>query len=200
MYSLINPKTSSTLHLLHQKADEDANQRSKISNESKSMAYLAVSPEVGKFLYFLAKTSGAQNIVEFGCSYGISAIYLGSAAKDNGGTVTTTELEPNKVEAAYKNLNEAGLRDLVKILEGDAIETLKTVESQIDFLFLDGWKDLYLPVFQLLKPKLKKGAIICADNADHRGGKPLINLLLKEESEFTASLLFDGRLLVSYFH
>jgi predicted O-methyltransferase YrrM len=31
-------------------------------------------------------------------------------------------------------------------------------------VLLDGWKDLYLPVLELIKPKLHPGAIILADN------------------------------------
>lgn len=33
-----------------------------------------------------------------------------------------------------------------------------------DLLFLDGWKDLYLPVLRMLEPKLQKGAIVLADD------------------------------------
>jgi predicted O-methyltransferase YrrM len=31
-------------------------------------------------------------------------------------------------------------------------------------VFLDGRKDLYLPVLKLLKPKLRRGAVILSDN------------------------------------
>ena len=33
-----------------------------------------------------------------------------------------------------------------------------------DFVLIDLWKDLYVPVFELLHPKLAQGAIIVADN------------------------------------
>ena len=53
--------------------------------------YLAVSREEGEYLYILARAIGARNIVEFGASFGISSIYLAAAAKENGGTLTTTD-------------------------------------------------------------------------------------------------------------
>jgi len=34
----------------------------------------------------------------------------------------------------------------------------------VDFVLLDGWKDLYLPVLDLLRPKLRPGAVVFADN------------------------------------
>ena len=33
-------------------------------------------------------------------------------------------------------------------------------------LFLDGWKNLYLPVLKLLEPALEPGAIVIADDLD----------------------------------
>ena len=37
------------------------------------------------------------------------------------------------------------------------------------FGFLDGWKSAYLPVFQILRPRLRPGALILADNIVHDG-------------------------------
>src|ERR1700677_3642636 len=47
--------------------------------------HLAVSPETGRLLYMLARSSGARAIVEFGTSFGISTIHLAAALRDNGG-------------------------------------------------------------------------------------------------------------------
>lgn len=40
---------------------------------------LAVSPETGALLYMLARGCRAQNIVEFGTSFGISTLHLAAA-------------------------------------------------------------------------------------------------------------------------
>jgi predicted O-methyltransferase YrrM len=34
----------------------------------------------------------------------------------------------------------------------------------VDLVLLDGWKDLYLPVLKLLAPRLRRGAVVLADN------------------------------------
>lgn len=44
------------------------------------------------------------------------------------------------------------------------METLKDVGGPVDLLFLDGWKDLYVPVAELMEPKLRPGSLVLADN------------------------------------
>ncbi|MBP6014036.1 MAG: class I SAM-dependent methyltransferase [Alphaproteobacteria bacterium] len=115
-------------------------------------------------LFITAKAIRAQTIVEFGTSFGISTIYLGAAARANNGRVIGTECEPAKVKAARANVADAGLAQFVDILEGDAMKTLASLDATIDFLLLDGWKDIYLPMIKMLTPKMRAGAIVLADN------------------------------------
>jgi predicted O-methyltransferase YrrM len=126
--------------------------------------YLAIEPEMGVFLNLCAKTFGAKTIVEFGTSFGISTIYLAAAARDIGAKVIGTELEPSKAQKARDNLEEAGLGDLVDIRVGDAMETLQGIADPVDLLFLDGWKDLYVPVAKMMEPGLRPGSLVLADN------------------------------------
>jgi predicted O-methyltransferase YrrM len=127
--------------------------------------YLAVPRDEGEFLYLTARAVGAKRIVEFGTSFGISTIYLGAAVRDNGGEIVIgTEVEPSKHVQAVANLGEAGLAGVTDIRLGDALETLKEVPEPLDLVFLDGWKDLYIPVLQLIQPCLRTGAVVLADN------------------------------------
>ncbi len=131
--------------------------------------YLAVKPEFGQMLYMLALSRRAKTIVEFGTSFGVSTIYLAAALRDNGGgKLITTEFEANKVAVAKKNLEEAGLVDLVEFREGDALDSLQShlLPEEIDLVLLDGAKHLYLDLLKRLEPHLKNGAIVAADNAD----------------------------------
>jgi predicted O-methyltransferase YrrM len=129
-----------------------------------SNAYIPISPDQGQYMYQTARLIGAKTIVEFGTSFGISSIYLAAAARDNGGRFTGTEMEPGKIKAARENLAAAGLADVSEVRAGDALETLKDFDGPIDMLLLDGWKDIYLPMIEMLKPKLKSGAVVFADN------------------------------------
>lgn len=128
--------------------------------------FLAISPAYGRFIYAIARARRATRIVEFGTSMGISTIYLAAALRDNGGgQLIGSELESTKVARARANLDAAGLADLVEIREGDALETLRDVGGEVDFLSIDGAFSLYLPVLKLMEPGLKPGAMILGENA-----------------------------------
>lgn len=151
-------------------------------------AYIAVSRGQGRLLYALARASKAQRIVEFGASFGISAIYLGAAARDNGGRLVTTEIEANKVDLARANLSAAGLDDVAELRAGDAMKTLARNEGAIDFLFLDGWNDLYIPLMNLLGPRLSEGALVVVDNAAFPGVRAFL-ARLRSLPGFVSSLI-----------
>jgi predicted O-methyltransferase YrrM len=116
----------------------------------------------------LARSCRATAVVEFGTSFGVSTVHLAAALRDNGGgRVISSELEPSKVAQARENLAAAGLADLVEIRSGDALETLaRELPNPIDFVLLDGAKDLYPKILALLEPRLRSGALVVADNAD----------------------------------
>lgn len=129
-------------------------------------AFIPVEPDAGRLLYVAARALGARSVVEFGTSFGISTIYLAAAVRDNGGgRVVGSELEPTKRTRALAHLAEAGLADLVDVRLGDARETLaRDLDAPVDLLFLDGWKDLYVEILELVKPSLRPGALVLADN------------------------------------
>jgi predicted O-methyltransferase YrrM len=129
---------------------------------------LAVSPATGTLLYMLARSNRAQNIVEFGTSFGISTLHLAAALRDNGGgRLITSEFEASKVAKARAHLAEGELLDLVEIRQGDALQTLAVdLPERIDLLLLDGAKALYPEILALVESRLRPGALIIADNAD----------------------------------
>ena len=163
--------------------------------ESMKDCYISISREQGQFLYITVRALQAKNAVEFGTSFGISTIYLAAALRDNGeGVVIGTEIEPSKCPQAQLNLREAGLEAYSEIRPGDALETLKKVPEPVDFVLLDGWKDLYLPLLKLLKPRLRKGAVILADNifTFRKGLRPYVEYVQSGENGFTSTTLAMG--------
>ena len=125
---------------------------------------LAVGEDVGSFLHTLIISKGAINILEIGTSYGYSTLFLADAARLTGGKVTTVELEDFKQNSARESLSAAGLEQHVDWRLGNALEVLPSVDSEIDFVLIDLWKDLYIPCLDIVYPKLAHGAIIVADN------------------------------------
>jgi predicted O-methyltransferase YrrM len=177
--SLQSPPVSPVLDRLFKAAEGDAARRARMEArhpdgfsgarekaDAYEDVYIPVSPEGGRLLYALIRASRPSTVVEFGASFGISTIHLAAAVKDNAaGRVISTELNANKVTQARANLADAGLSDQVTILEGDARQTLADLDGPVEFVLLDGWKDLYLPVLRLLEPRLTPGALILADDS-----------------------------------
>lgn len=178
---LDDPKVAATLNDLHRRAKGDrwlflraapgaiaamltGGSVFKAAEPHLKNAYIPVDPNQGRLLYQTARAIRAKTIVEFGTSFAISTIYLAAAARANNGRVIGSELESAKVKAARANVAEAGLQQFVNIREGDAMKTLANIDAPIDFLLLDGWKDLYVPMIKMLAPKMRSGAVVLADN------------------------------------
>jgi predicted O-methyltransferase YrrM len=137
------------------------------SRENIDDLLLAIGPATATIVTTLIEECEARAILEVGTSYGYSTVWLAEAARATGGIVTTLELHANKVEYARAQIAKAGLAEFVDFRVGDALQTLKELPGPFDFVLLDLWKDLYIPCFDLIHPKLANGALIVADNMLH---------------------------------
>ncbi len=124
-----------------------------------------IGPLVGRFLYNLARASQSKKVLEIGTAIGYSGIWLARAIAPVKGTVTTIDMNPERVKIARKNLAEAGLEQSVKVIEGSALEILPTLKDEYDLIFLDSDKDVYPDAFKMSVPLLRKGGLFVADNA-----------------------------------
>jgi len=127
---------------------------------------VALDRDKALFCYLLCRSINARRVVEAGTSYGVSALYLAAAVRDNdlpGGIVIGTEIEPDKVKIARDNFRKAGLNDYIDLREGDLRNTLKDLDGPVDFLLVDIW-EVALPALELVSPHLSPGAIVACDN------------------------------------
>jgi predicted O-methyltransferase YrrM len=149
--------------------------------------YIPVTPEAGRLLYALVRATRPATIVEFGMSFGISALHLASGVRDNGiGRVVTTEISETKIAAAKQTFSDTGLDDVITVLEGDALSTLETLDGAVDFVLLDGWKELYLPVIQLLEGRLSPGALVVADNTESAATTPYLDYVHDSQNGYVS--------------
>ena len=132
----------------------------------------SIFPEQGNLIYLLCRAMRARRVVEFASSIGFSTLFFAAALRDNGGgLVIGSELVPNKVAAARRNLSDAGLDDYAEIRAGDARQTLRNLGGPVDFVLIDGWPitdgpSLALQVMQVVAPQLRVGAYVMNDNAE----------------------------------
>jgi predicted O-methyltransferase YrrM len=197
--TLQDPRVADTLHRMYAESQEQmATLRARRPNmsaartvqeraDAMSEFYIPVTPEAGRLLYALVRATKPATIVEFGMSFGISVLHLASAVRDNGaGRVITTEISDTKIAAAKQTFTDTGLDDLITVLEGDALTTLAESNGPVDFVLLDGWKELYLPVIKLLEPKLSPGALVIADNTESADARTYLDYVHGSESGYVS--------------
>jgi predicted O-methyltransferase YrrM len=158
----------------------------------------SLRPSQGELLYLLCRSTGARRVVEAVSSRGATAIYCAAAMRDNGGgLVIGTDPRLEHVEAARANLTQAGLAEFADIRHGDPAETLPSIGEPIDVAYLDGWPELRAPsralrMLELLRPKLRPGALVLNDGAE----ADYLDYLRASDSGFRASILDLGVLAV----
>jgi predicted O-methyltransferase YrrM len=140
---------------------------------------LAVSDEDGRFLRFLAVSSGAKRALEIGGANGFSAIWIGLGLRETGGRLVTIEYDPARARDAEANIKAAGLADVVQVVRGDAFAAIPGLPGTFDLVFLDAWKKDYQRFFDLVFPRLENGGLFVAHNVVNKSA---------EMSDFLATL------------
>ena len=164
---------------------------------------VALDRDKAQLCYQLCRALRARRVVEAGTSFGVSTLYLAAAVRENlredggMGVVIGTEHEPEKARTARANFIEAGLSDLIELLEGDLRETLRDVGGPIDFMLVDIWTPMALPALERVAPHLRPGAIVVADNTSqfHAGYEEYLAFIADPKNGLrTLTLPFDGGL------
>jgi caffeoyl-CoA O-methyltransferase len=128
-----------------------------------------VTRATGQFLFAIVAPQWDCEVLEIGGARGYSTIWLGAGVRYLGGHVLSLENDPRKIEEWRANVAEAGLGDWVDLVEGDAKETIPSIEDVFDVVFLDAEKEDYDQLFQSARAKLEAGALVVADNViSHR--------------------------------
>ena len=116
------------------------------------------------FLRVMLEISKPLNVLELGCAIGYSAILM-SEYLPEGGHITTIENYDKRIVEAKANIEMAGLSSKITLLEGDAMEVMKDLESEkYDFVFMDAAKAQYINFLPEVMRLMKPGAILIADN------------------------------------
>ena len=155
-----------------------------------------VEPEFGQLMAYLIRLFELKRGIEIGAGVGFSTAWLASAFAENGGELLTFEYFPPKIAQLERNMASLfGKYDRFLQLYptdiGRAIDKLGS--RKFDFVFLDQRKSDYLPHLQLLLPKLKRGAFICADNvSSHVGACQPYLQFVRRNKQFESFYLDQG--------
>jgi caffeoyl-CoA O-methyltransferase len=133
---------------------------------------ISVSANQGKFLQVLAKSCNARKILEIGTLVGYSTIWM-ARALPKGGKLISLEFEPHHAQVARKNIDKAGLSNVVDIRVGRALDLLPNLvaskEGPFDMIFIDADKPPYKEYFEWAMKLSRPGTLIVADNVIRDG-------------------------------
>lgn len=122
-----------------------------------------IKPETKELLKVLVTIKKPMRILEVGTAVGYSAIVM-HAYQPEGGQLTTIEKFPSRIKEAKENFKKHHMEEEISLLEGDAIEILKTLEGSFDMIFMDAAKGQYIHFLQDVLRLLAKDGLLISDN------------------------------------
>jgi predicted O-methyltransferase YrrM len=155
---------------------------------------LNITRDTGEFLAVLVRATLARRVLEIGTSNGYSTLWLASAARATGGSVTTVERSQDKVGLASANFARSGLAPFISLLHDDAGRVLeRSPDGGVDLIFLDSERPEYPGWWPHLKRVLRPGGLLVADNAtSHPEQMAPFVALVKADADFVTSLVPVG--------
>ena len=131
-----------------------------------NQTYLSVPMQDGKALRLLTEASDAKNVLEVGTSTGYSGLWFCLALQRTGGHLTTFEIDHDRASKAREHFKEAGVEQLVTVVEGDAHEEIAKIKGPIDLVFIDADKGGYVDYLNKVRLLIRPGGLILAHNVD----------------------------------
>ena len=157
---IVNERVVSFINSLNPEIDDLVY---RIEREAREEEVPIVRTETRELLKVLELIQKPQRILEVGTAVGFSSIYM-SQYLPEGGSITTIEKYPPRIEAAKKNFIRTGTTDRITLLEGDAADILKSLTQEYDMIFMDAAKGQYIHFFPDIMRLLAPGGMLVSDN------------------------------------
>ena len=122
-----------------------------------------IRKETQSFLKVMMLMNRPARVLEVGTAVGFSAILM-SEYLPEGSHITTIENYEKRIPIARNNFKRAGKEEQITLIEGDALEVMKTLEGPYDFIFMDAAKGQYIHYMPEAVRLLSDGGILMSDN------------------------------------
>ena len=163
---IVNERIVSYMHSLEKNNSQVLEQ---IEIEAHKDNVPIIRKEMESFLRVILAIKKPKRILELGTAVGYSAILM-SEYIDEKGQIITIENYDKRIPIAKENIKKAGRENVIKLLEGDAMEIMPTLESdQFDFVFMDAAKAQYIHFLPEVLRLMKKDGVLITDNVLQEG-------------------------------
>lgn len=151
-------------------APEEDSLLQEIKKEAADLGVPSISSHEGKFLYLMAKVTGAKKVLELGTGLGYSTIWLARALPELSKLVTI-EKEEQYCRLATNHFKKLD-RNIIELIESEATPILEQMDDQFDFCFMDEFKAFYFIDLEHCVRLLKPGGVLITHNALEGGWVP----------------------------
>ena len=117
----------------------------------------------GRLLAILSKMSTPKNILEIGTFTGYATLCLAEGLSTDG-KITTLDINEELAYLPKKYFQQSEYSGQIDFQLNDAKAFLKETDEVFDFVFIDADKENYVEYFQLIKARIKSGAVVLFDN------------------------------------
>ncbi|MBC5743878.1 O-methyltransferase [Lachnospiraceae bacterium MD308] len=152
-----------TITYLHSLELPESDMIEKIEQEALESHVPIIRKETQSFLKVLLLMKKPLRILEIGAAVGFSAILM-SEYMPEGGHITTIENYEKRIPIALENIKRVGRKEQITLLEGDALEIMKTLQGPYDFIFMDAAKGQYIQYMPEAIRLLAPGGVLVSDN------------------------------------
>ena len=140
-----------------------------IEKEARKDGVPIIRKEMESFLRVMLSIKKPMRILELGTAVGYSAILMSEYINEKG-QIITIENYDKRIPIAKENIKKAGRENVIKLLEGDAMEIMPTLErDQFDFVFMDAAKAQYIHFLPEVLRLIKKDGVLITDNVLQEG-------------------------------
>lgn len=128
-----------------------------------------IREDTGRILQGLVIAANPKRILEIGTAHGLSALYLvRGISKDSEATIDTIDFDELVTADTQERFDKLNVP--VKVLPGEAMQVIGTLNGTYDMVFFDAQKSHYFQQLNLLLEKklIQKGSVLLADNVIDR--------------------------------
>ena len=157
---IVDERTRTFIHSLE---TENSQILETIEKEALDTFVPIIRKEMQSFLKVLLAIKKPKRILEVGTAIGFSAILMSEYAPEDC-EITTIEKYEKRIPIALENFKRAGKEDKITLIEGDALEVLKGLDGEYDFIFMDAAKGQYIYYMPEVIRLLSKDGVLVSDN------------------------------------
>ena len=125
-----------------------------------------IRKEMQSFMKTMLVMNKPKQILEVGTAIGFSALLM---SEFTDGHITTIENYDKRIPIARDDFKKYHKEHQITLLEGDAMEVLKTLAGPYDFIFMDAAKGQYIHYLPEIMRLLAPGGVLISDNVMQDG-------------------------------